>query len=87
MKQFFAPYFKEYSSEDDQVRKATGLQAGYYLVKDDALVFISKVVDLQALVEVAGGSLGEDTFISKSLGTDKNGDAIWLEGNQSWRFV
>ena len=88
MTRFFQPYFPGTPEHD----KFFGYAYGFYLVVESTQErhFISKVVDIKALDEVAekvlNDTVGWDYWIDKSLGKDVEGKAAWVNLDQSWRF-
>ena len=85
---YFAPYFPATKESDLE----NGFVPGYYLVRksDSKRFFISKVVDVLALEEIASKVLSEacgwDYWIDRSIGKDINGRAAWMNQDFTDRF-
>lgn len=85
---FFQPYFPATPESD----KENGFTLGYYLVRqsDGKRFFISKVVDVVALEEVASANLNKATgyeyWVDRSIGKDIQGNAAWMNQDFSERF-
>ena len=88
MTRFFQPYFAVTQTQD----QLDGTAYGFYLVRDSdqKRFFISKVVDVLALEEIAqkalNSSVGYDYWIDKSLGKDREGKPAWVNVDHSERF-